>query len=74
MQIKTFQIVMVLGAAIAFALAIMAAGALLLSVLFALIGAVLIGWLAYGVARTMLERRLRRVSHDDTPAVPKPTH
>jgi len=61
MQLKTLQIAAGLGAAIAFILAFMAAGAMLASLLFALIGASLIAWIAYGVAKTVLDRR---VSHD----------
>ena len=60
MRLKSIQIAAALGAAIAFVLALMAVGAMLLSVLFAAIGALLIAWVAYGVARPMLERRLRR--------------
>lgn len=57
MRLKTLQIVAALGAAIAFVLAFMAAGAMIASLLFALIGAGLIAWIAYGVARSMLDRR-----------------
>lgn len=58
MRLKTFQIAAGLGAAIAFILAFMAAGALLASLVFAFIGAALIAWIAYGVAKSMLDRRL----------------
>jgi len=57
MRLKSIQIAAGLGAAVAFVLATMAAGALLLSLLFALVGAALIAWIAYGVAREFLERR-----------------
>ncbi len=60
MRLKSIQISAALGAAIAFVLAIMAAGMMLLSLLFALVGAALVAWIAYGLARPMLERRLRR--------------
>lgn len=67
MQLKTLQIVAGLGAAIAFLLAFMAAGAMLASLLFAVIGAALIAWIAYGVAKSVLDRRL---SHDRRSALP----
>ncbi len=57
---KSLQIAAALGAAIAFVLAIMAVGVMLLSLMFAMIGALLVAWLAYGVARPIMERRLRR--------------
>ena len=69
MQLKTIQIAAGLGAAIAFLLAFMAAGAMVASLLFALIGASLIAWIVYGMARTMLDRRL---SHGRHPAVRPP--
>ncbi len=58
MRLKTLQIVAGLGAAIAFLLAFMAAGALLASLLFAAIGGALLAWVAYGVARVVLSRRI----------------
>ena len=69
MRLKTLQIAAGLGAAIAFVLAFMAAGAMVASLLFALIGASLIAWIAYGVAKNLLDRR---VSHDRHPAVRPP--
>ena len=63
MQLKTIQIAAGLGAAIAFILAFMAAGAMVASFLFALIGAGLIAWIAYGVAKTLLDRRLSHERH-----------
>ncbi len=60
MRLKSIQIAAALGAAVAFLLAIMAAGAMVISLVFALVGAVLVAWIAYGVARPLLERRLRR--------------
>ncbi|MES2860142.1 MAG: hypothetical protein V4701_01645 [Pseudomonadota bacterium] len=57
---KSLQIAAALGAAIAFVLAIMAVGVMLLSLMFAMIGALLVAWLAYGVARPIMERRLQR--------------
>ena len=67
MRLKTLQIVAALGAAIAFVLAFMAAGAALLSLAFAVVGAGLVAWIAYGVAKTLLDRRL---SHDRNRALP----
>ena len=67
MQLKTLQIVAGLGAAIAFVLAFMAAGAMLASLLFAVVGAGLIAWIAYGVAKSMLDRRLSHNRHGLTP-------
>ena len=67
MQLKTLQIVAGLGAAIAFMLAFMAAGAMVASLIFALIGASLIAWIAYGVAKSLLDRRLSQDRHGFTP-------
>ncbi len=67
MQLKTLQIVAGLGAAIAFVFAFMAAGAMLVSLLFALIGAALIAWIAYGVAKSLLDRRLSHARHRPLP-------
>ena len=61
MRLKTLQIVAALSAAIAFVLAFMAAGALLASLLFALVGAGLVAWIVYGLARDALQRR---IAHD----------
>lgn len=69
MQLKNLQIAAGLGAAIAFLFAFMAAGAMVASLLFALVGALLIAWIVYGLARTMLDRRL---SHGRHPAVRPP--
>ena len=69
MHLKTLQIAAGLGAAIAFLFAFMAAGAMLVSLLFAMIGASLIVWIVYGLARTMHDRRL---SHGRHPAVRPP--
>ena len=67
MRLKTLQIAAGLGAAIAFVFAFMAAGAMVMSLIFALIGAGLIAWIAYGVAKTLLDRR---VSHERHRALP----
>ncbi|WP_271085128.1 hypothetical protein [Brevundimonas sp. NIBR11] len=67
MRLKTIQIAAALGAAIAFILAFMAAGAMLASLAFALIGAALIAWIAYGVAKSLLDRRLAHARHRPLP-------
>ena len=67
MRLKTLQIVAGLGAAIAFLLAFMAAGAMVASLLFAAIGAALVAWIAYGMAKAMLERRLSQDRHRALP-------
>lgn len=69
MRLKTLQIVAALSAAIAFVFAFMAAGAMLVSLLFALVGAGLVAWIAYGLARQALDRR---ISHNRQRAVPPP--
>ncbi len=58
MQLNPVPLVAGLGAAIAFLLAVMAAGALLASLLFATIGAVLLALTVYGLARGALARRV----------------
>ena len=70
MRLKTLQIIAALSAAIAFVLAFMAAGALLVSLLFALVGAGLVAWIAYGLARQALERR---IAHNRQRAMPPRT-
>lgn len=74
MRLKIIQIVAGLGSAIAFVLAFMAAGALLASLVFAVIGAALLGWVIYGVSRTVFTRRetTGSVSHDRHQAVRPP--
>ncbi|MBX9614585.1 MAG: hypothetical protein K2X25_03220 [Caulobacteraceae bacterium] len=57
MRLKTIQIVAGLGSAIAFVLAFMAAGALMASLVFALIGAGLLAWVLYGVSRVVFARQ-----------------
>jgi hypothetical protein len=59
MKFRTLQIVAALGAAVAFVLAFMAAGAALLSGLFMLIGLVAVGWLAYSLIKGVLGRDRR---------------
>ncbi len=67
MRLKTLQIAAGLGAAIAFVFAFMAAGAMVMSLLFALIGAGLLAWIAYGVAKTLLDRKLSHERHRALP-------
>ncbi|NBB65148.1 hypothetical protein GVN18_38470 [Pseudomonas sp. ODNR1LW] len=56
MKFQTLQIVAGLGAAVAFALAFMAAGAALASGLFMLLGLAAVGWLAYSLIKGVLRR------------------
>ena len=67
MRLKTLQIAAGLGAAIAFVFAFMAAGAMVMSLIFALIGAGLLAWIAYGVAKTLLDRKLSHERHRALP-------
>lgn len=55
MRLELIHLIAGLVAAIAFTLAFIAAGAFLLSVLFALIGAGAVGWLAYMIAKRILK-------------------
>lgn len=56
MRLKTLQIVAALGAAIAFVLAFMAAGAVLLSGLFMVLGLAAIAWLAVSLIKGVMRR------------------
>ncbi|MDQ1154247.1 hypothetical protein [Brevundimonas sp. SORGH_AS_0993] len=56
MRLRTLQIVAALGAAIAFVLAFMAAGAALLSGLFMLLGLAAVAWLALSLIKGVLRR------------------
>ena len=67
MHIRTPQIVAALFAAVAFLIAFIAAGVVLLSLVFGVLGALAIAWLVYGVAREMLERP----KHDALPTDPR---
>jgi len=67
MRLKTLYIAAGLGAAIAFILAFMAAGAMVASFVFAVIGASLVAWIAYAVAKTLLDRRLSHERHRALP-------
>ncbi|MBU1347951.1 MAG: hypothetical protein KKA16_13510 [Alphaproteobacteria bacterium] len=57
MRLKTLQISAGLGAAIAFILAFMAAGAMIASFAFAVVGAGLLAWVVYGIAHQALAHR-----------------
>ena len=56
MRLQTIQIVAGLGAAVAFVLAFMAAGAALVSGLFMLLGLAAVAWLAYSLIKGVLHR------------------
>ncbi len=56
MRPKTVQIIAALAAAIAFVLAFIAAGVLLVSGLFMALGLVLTGWLAWSLIRQVQTR------------------
>ena len=57
MQLGTAQIITGLLAAVAFAIAIIAAGAGLISGVFMLAGMALLAWLAFSLIRRVLNRR-----------------
>jgi len=56
MRLQTIQIVAGLGAAVAFILAFMAAGAAIISGLFMLLGLAAMGWLAYSLIKGVRHR------------------
>lgn len=56
MRLKTVQIIAALAAAIAFVLAFIAAGILLVSGLFMALGLLLTGWLAWSLIRQVQTR------------------
>ena len=60
MRIHTVQFIVGLLSAIAFVIAFMAAGAAIVSSLFALVGAVLLAWVVYSLARRALTQRAER--------------
>ena len=60
MRIQTVQVVALLFAAVAFVIAFISAGVAVVSLLFALIGAAALAWLAYTVARRALSARETR--------------
>ncbi len=62
MRLKTVQAVAALAAAVAFILAFMAAGVLLLSALFMAVGLAAVAWLAWSLIRQVRARERRRAS------------
>lgn len=62
MRLKTVQAVAALAAAVAFVLAFMAAGVLLLSALFMAVGLAAVAWLAWSLIRQVRARERRRAS------------
>ena len=62
MRLKTVQAVAALAAAVAFVLAFMAAGVLLLSALFMAVGLAAVGWLAWSLIRQVRERGRNRTA------------
>lgn len=64
MRIQTVQIVTGLLAAVAFVIAFISSGVAIISLAFAVLGAVALAWLVYTVAKTVLTHRGER---DATP-------
>lgn len=62
MRLKTVQAVAALAAAVAFVLAFMAAGVLILSGLFMAIGLAAVAWLAWSLIRQVRARDRRRTA------------
>ena len=62
MRLKTVQAVAALAAAVAFVLAFMAAGVLILSGLFMAIGRAAVAWLAWSLIRQVRARDRRRTA------------
>ena len=60
MRLKTIQVIAALSAAVAFILAFMAAGILILSSLFMLAGLAAIGWLAWSLIHQVRDRSRQR--------------
>ena len=58
MRLKTIQVIAALAAAVAFILAFMAAGVLILSGLFMAVGLAAVAWLAWSLIR-QIPRRVR---------------
>jgi len=56
MRLKTIQVIAALAAAVAFILAFMAAGVLILSGLFMAVGLTAVGWLAWSLVRQVRGR------------------
>ncbi|MDI6624099.1 MAG: hypothetical protein QME55_05150 [Brevundimonas sp.] len=62
MRLKTIQVIAALAAAVAFILAFMAAGVLLLSGLFMAAGLAAVGWLAWSLVRQVRRRDRNRTA------------
>ncbi len=62
MRLKTVQAVAALAAAVAFILAFMAAGVLILSALFMAVGLAAVAWLAWSLVRQVRGRDRRRTA------------
>ncbi|HYD27825.1 hypothetical protein [Brevundimonas sp.] len=62
MRLRTIQVIAALAAAVAFVLAFMAAGILLLSSLFMAAGLGAIGWLAWSLVRQVRDRSRDRTA------------
>ena len=60
MRLQTVQIAAGLLAAVAFVIAFIAAGIVIVSSIFALIGSVALAWLVYSIARRILSSRAAR--------------
>ena len=60
MRLKTIQAIAALAAAVAFILAFMAAGVLILSALFMAVGLAAVAWLAWSLVRQVRGRERRR--------------
>ena len=62
MRLKTIQVIAALAAAVAFILAFMAAGVLLLSGLFMAAGLAAVAWLAWSLVRQVRGRGRKRTA------------
>ncbi|GAA0644389.1 hypothetical protein [Brevundimonas lenta] len=62
MRLKTVQIIAALAAAVAFLLAFMAAGVLLVSTLFMAAGLAAVAWLAWSLIRQVHARTRKKAS------------
>lgn len=62
MRLKTIQVIAALAAAVAFILAFLAAGVLLLSGLFMAAGLAAVGWLAWSLVRQVRRRDRNRTA------------
>ena len=62
MRLKTIQVIAALAAAVAFVLAFMAAGVVIVSALFMAVGLAAVGWLAWSLIRQVRERGRNRTA------------